>query len=352
MRTVTVVPAVSVAGLRSLVIAAAVPAPAPTAPPIAAPLPPPRMAPRIAPPIAAPPTFAALSPPGDSPSRTTGSVFSATCVPSARTMVWKRIARRALPFMRPPRSTSVTEPRTVEPAGIAMRSVTRTSRVTRASTLSSTRASSLDTVRSICRPSTASDGTVRSTNSGAGGGGGSGSLYSGTDGCTLGRVSHIEPDVLGPGAGVAGAGGSARATGRASRGAGRDATGAAGASAGRTSARRPGALARVAGRDTAGGASGRAGLTGSGEMTPSDSVTGALGAAGAEVPSEAPGTTAPCALSAPIAPTEAWFCRTARYEPPAAAVRHPTDNPAKTSLLNSISIELLGQYEVEGLPAH
>ena len=75
-----------------------------------------------------------------------------------------------------------------------MRSDTRTSRVTRASTLSSTRASSLDTVRSICRPSTASDGTVRSTNSGAGGGGGaggSGSLYSGADGCTLGRVSHI-----------------------------------------------------------------------------------------------------------------------------------------------------------------
>ena len=31
-----------------------------------------------------------------------------------------------------------------------------------------------------------------------------------------------------------------------------------------------------------------------------------------------------------------WFCRTARYEPPAAAARHPTANPAKTSLLNSM----------------
>jgi hypothetical protein len=39
--------------------------------------------------------------------------------------------------------------------------------------------------------------------------------------------------------------------------------------------------------------------------------------------------------------TGALFCRTARYEPPAAAARHPTDNPAKTSLLNSIAIELL-----------
>jgi hypothetical protein len=39
--------------------------------------------------------------------------------------------------------------------------------------------------------------------------------------------------------------------------------------------------------------------------------------------------------------TEAVFCRTARYEPPAAAARHPTDNPAKTSLLNSIALELL-----------
>jgi hypothetical protein len=37
----------------------------------------------------------------------------------------------------------------------------------------------------------------------------------------------------------------------------------------------------------------------------------------------------------------AWFCRTARYEPPAAAARHPTDNPAKTSLLNSIQFSEL-----------
>src|SRR6185503_19518971 len=81
-------------------------------------------------------------------------------------------------------------------AGIAMRSLTRTSRVTRASTRSSTRASSLETVRSSCNPRTASAGTVTSTNSGAGGGGGaagSASRYSGADGCTGARVSHIDP---------------------------------------------------------------------------------------------------------------------------------------------------------------
>src|SRR5688500_20341232 len=117
MRTVTVVPAASVAGLRSLVIAAAVPAPAPTAPPIAAPLPPPRIAPRIAPPIAAPPTFAALSPPGDAPSRTTASVFHGSCVPSARPIVGNLIARRAVPVARPPRSPSRPEPRPGDPTG-------------------------------------------------------------------------------------------------------------------------------------------------------------------------------------------------------------------------------------------
>src|SRR5262245_44141059 len=68
-RTVIGVPAGSVAVLRSPAITAAVPPPAPAVAPIAAPFAPPRIAPRIAPPTAAPPTFAALLLPGESPSR-------------------------------------------------------------------------------------------------------------------------------------------------------------------------------------------------------------------------------------------------------------------------------------------
>jgi len=99
--------------------------------------------------------------------------------------------------------------------------------------------------------------------------------------------------------------------------------------------RRPGA-----GADT----SGRAGFAGSGKITPSDSVTaGATGAPGAT-------GAALVALAAPVA-RALWFWRTARYEPPAAAVRHPTANPAKTSLLNSIAIELLGLGHGEGPPS-
>jgi hypothetical protein len=86
---------------------------------------------------------------------------------------------------------------------------------------------------------------------------------------------------------------------------------------------------RVAGRAASGAGRVASGFAVSDEITPSDSVTGALDAdvTGAEV-----GTAALSALTA----LEAWFWRTAKYEPPAAAARHPTDNPAKTSLLNSI----------------
>jgi hypothetical protein len=84
------------------------------------------------------------------------------------------------------------------------------------------------------------------------------------------------------------------------------------------------------------GTSGRAGFGTSGEITPSDSVTaGAAGAAGAD---GAVGAGPSCS---DVIAAAAWFCRTARYDPPAAAVRHPTANPAKTSLLKSIAIELL-----------
>src|SRR5580765_1199493 len=152
-RTVTGVPAGSVAGLRPPATTAAVPAPAPADAPIAAPFAPPKMPPRIAPPIAPPPIFAALSPVGLSPSRKMVSVSTGTRVPSASTTDVKRMPSRALSRTLPPRSTIVTSPCAFAPAGIATRSPTRTSRVTRATTSSSTRARSLVSDASICRPS-------------------------------------------------------------------------------------------------------------------------------------------------------------------------------------------------------
>jgi hypothetical protein len=112
-----------------------------------------------------------------------------------------------------------------------------------------------------------------------------------------------------------------------------------GRSTGRDAAREDvvGALA-IAGSRLAGGAgtSGRAGFATSGEITPSDSVTaGAVGATGAD------GAVGAGPSSSDVIAAADWFCRTARYEPPAAAARHATDNPAKTSLLNSIAIKLL-----------
>jgi hypothetical protein len=89
-------------------------------------------------------------------------------------------------------------------------------------------------------------------------------------------------------------------------------------------------------RTGAGGRSGCAGVAGSGEITPSDSVT--AGAAGAIGAWGAVGAGPSCSE---VIDAADWFCRTAKYEPPAAAARHPTANPAKTSLLNSIAIELL-----------
>ena len=76
--------------------------------------------------------------------------------------MWKRTPSRACSFIRPPRSTTLTDPITREPAGIATRPSARTSRVTRASTRSSTRAVSLDSEVSIRRPITESAGTVTS----------------------------------------------------------------------------------------------------------------------------------------------------------------------------------------------
>src|SRR5688500_13875928 len=168
-RTVTGVPDGSVAALRPPAITAALPPPAPTAVPIAAPLAPPRMPPMIAPPMAAPPIFAALSLVGESPSRKIVSVSIGSRVPSASTIDVKRTPRRARSFRRPPRSTTVTSPWTREPAGIATRSPTRTSRVTRAATASSTRARSLVMDDSISRPITESAATTSSSNSGPAG---------------------------------------------------------------------------------------------------------------------------------------------------------------------------------------
>ena len=66
-------------------------------------------------------------------------------VPSASTSVLKRMPSRACSLNLPPRSTCITDPIARAPAGIATWSPTLTSRVTRASTRSSTRAVSLDT---------------------------------------------------------------------------------------------------------------------------------------------------------------------------------------------------------------
>jgi hypothetical protein len=109
----------------------------------------------------------------------------------------------------------------------------------------------------------------------------------------------------------------------------------------RTSARRFGELTiRVAGLSAGadGSTAGVSGLAGSGEITPSDSVTAFAGDAGDAGDSGDPSD----AGERSAASLAMLFCRTARYEPPAAAVRHPTANAAKTSLLNAIAIELLG----------
>ena len=136
----TTAPAGSVAALRSPAMTTAVPPAAPVAPPTIAPFLPPISAPRIAPPTAAPPILRALSPAGDSPSRMIVSVRIGSCAPSASTSVWKRTPSRARSFTLPPRSTIVTAPSARVPAGMAVRPSTATSRMTRASTRSSTRA--------------------------------------------------------------------------------------------------------------------------------------------------------------------------------------------------------------------
>jgi hypothetical protein len=105
---------------------------------------------------------------------------------------------RALPRNLLPSSTSVTSPRSREPAGTAVSPPTRTSRVTRASTRSSSLAVELETVFSICRPITEPESSTYSTNVGFGGsGGGSGragsaSTGGGTRACSVsaGRSRH------------------------------------------------------------------------------------------------------------------------------------------------------------------
>src|SRR6185295_13344760 len=100
-----------------------------------------------------------------------------------------------------------------EPAGMATRSATFTSRVTRASTRSSTRAVSLVTVVSLCRPITESRETTSSSNVCCGGGGGAGAS------ATRSTVSVRAGDAATcSGAGVVGAAG-AGVTGRDAAGA-------------------------------------------------------------------------------------------------------------------------------------
>lgn len=124
-----------------------------------------RITPMMAPPTAPPPILARASPAGEAPSRKMISVWIGIDEPSASRIVWKRTPSRARVLNLPPCSANVTEPRTFEPAGTATCPATRTSRVTRPSTRSSTRAKSLEMVRSICTPMTASAGISSSSRS-------------------------------------------------------------------------------------------------------------------------------------------------------------------------------------------
>ena len=138
---------------------------------MAAPLAPPRIAPRIAPPTAPPPTFAALELPGadafaidrfgaDRHPRPVGE--HQRVEPDAEPRAILELAAAFDFDHRPDRAGA---------AGIATRSPTFTSRVTFASTLSSTRAVSLDSRFSVCRPSTESADTTSSSNTRCGGSG-------------------------------------------------------------------------------------------------------------------------------------------------------------------------------------
>ena len=91
-----------------------------------APFLPPMMAPRIAPPTAAPPILRRSRRPAIRLRGGSLRCGSARSVPSASTSVWNRTPRRARSFTLPPRSTSVTEPTTRVPAGIAVRPSTET----------------------------------------------------------------------------------------------------------------------------------------------------------------------------------------------------------------------------------
>src|SRR5258705_1625952 len=230
--------------------------------------------------------------------------------------------RRALSRSLPPRSTIVTSPRAWEPAGIATRSPTRTSRVTRATTSSSTRAFSLVIAVSTWRPSTESVDTTRSTNRGAGGalgstdsGNAAGAMGAAATACTglgssgagaaAGRASGIDArascvtrGALETGAGrVRGASGAVRAaSGRAL---------ARGAAAGAAGAAFTGALSAVprfcSGRPEAFWKGGATGVSVS-EMTASDCSTPpvATSATGAAVCGARAGR---LAINAPAAPT-------------------------------------------------
>jgi hypothetical protein len=85
------------------------------------------------------------------------SVLIGTRVPSAITSVLNRMPSLAVSLNLPPRSTCITDPSTRVPAGIATWSLNLTSRVTRASTRSSTRAVSLVRRVSVWSPITDPD---------------------------------------------------------------------------------------------------------------------------------------------------------------------------------------------------
>src|SRR4051812_26698299 len=257
-----------------------------------------------------------------------GSVRSGTSRPSARTSVWKRTPRRAGCLTFPPRSTSVTDPITRDPAGIATWPSAMTSRVTLASTRSSIRARSDEIAVSTSRPITEAAGRTTSRNSGtAGAGGGSGARAGSWTGSTCWLATLA-------GAGRSGVVGAGAAAGRGSAGAFVfRALDGAGAASRRVAVgvlapsleegKETGAGADIAGFEAAGvaGEDSASALGAPAAFTmASVSETGvAAGLVGAGAGDAATGT------------GSTTFCRTAIYAPPAAAVKHPAaSTPART----------------------
>ena len=152
-------------------------------------------------------------------------------------------------------------------------------------------------------------------------------------GSTAGRTSHAPPDEAAGAGDSCLAGVSVRVVRRSGSGARRVVVCAVrDEAAGRRSAtgvaRGAGAASFCTAGTTAAVGAG-AGAAVSGAITPSDSATALLALAGADMS---------VAGAAAAAAATGGGCRAARYPPPAAAPRHPSARPAKTSLLSSMVV--------------